>query len=162
MSDQQQQPAEQPAENKEGGDKRAAKKGGKGFGKRKESPHVRIIRNIQVSKEKEKNMNIKNDKIIEVIEEKQEERDKSLLLKREKEKLKEGINIIKSEEAKINRNKINLDINSRNIINNKDYDKISENNGTQMTQCNLSLEFDDDTFENEKNKNKNEVNKKRI
>ena len=128
--------------------------------KRKESPHVRIIRNIQVSKEKEKNMNIKNDKIIEVIEEKQEERDKSLLLKREKEKLKEGINIIKSEEAKINRNKINLDINSRNIINNKDYDKISENNGTQMTQCNLSLEFDDDTFENEKNKNKNEVNKK--
>ena len=112
----------------------------KNLSKRKRSLQTRIYRNILNSREKEKNIKKKN--IIDKIEEKQEKRESIFLIKKNEEILNKDR--IKEDE----RNKYNDNVKKRNYINN-----ISEKNLTQITQLDVSVDFDNQTIELQKNKN---------
>ena len=106
--------------------------------RRKSSPQMRILKNIQTSKERENNLKVINEsKLLTELEEKQEQREKEFILKRKYEKEKQ------------NNNKLNLD------INNISTEKLS----TQMAIYNLSLNMED-VDEESKLKNKTNINNK--
>ena len=104
--------------------------------KRKRSPYSRILKNIQNSKEKEKNLEkIDKNNLLFDIENKVEKRDNNLLVKRQKQKLKLKMNL---------NDEVKKDINKPKIISNENQiETHSDNLGTQNTQYNLSVNMDD-------------------
>ena len=127
--------------------------------KRKRNPYYRILRNIQNSKEREKNFKKINQINLSIeIENKAEQRDNNLLVKRKKEKGKEKLN----DEEKKDINK-DMDISKTKITTNENHtDTHSDNLGTQITLFNLSVNMDDvdnniNYYEIKNNKNMNEL-----
>ena len=130
--------------------------------KKKRCLRANLLRNIQTSKEKEKNMQkIPEQKLLSELEEKQEQREKESIIKRNNEKL--NLNkkiIINNEEKKISEN-------SKNV---KHCDNSIDKYGTQITQFNVSVNVEDvdekikkdekmnNLIDNNKNKN-NIINK---
>ena len=104
--------------------------------KRKKSPYSRILRKIQNSREREKNIEKINKIDLSVeIENKVEKRDNNELIKREKKKFKLLLN--QNEEKNKDRSKSKISKNENNI------DTHSDKLGTQITQFNLSVNMDD-------------------
>ena len=103
----------------------------KSLSKRKSNPGMRILRNIQNSRERENNLKILNEnKIINEIEERQEQREKKYIFKKKK------IEIEKEKEKE-----------------NNDINNISMDGGTQMAFFNLSVNLEE-TDEESKIKDK--------
>ena len=133
--------------------------------KRKRSPYYRILRNIQNSKEREKNFKKINQINLSIeIENKAEQRDNNLLVKRKKEKEKEKLKVPMkfNDEEKKDINK-DMDISKTKITTNENHtDTHSDNLGTQITLFNLSVNMDDvnnniNYYEIKNNKNMNEL-----
>ena len=104
--------------------------------KRKRSPYSRILRNIQNSREREKNLEkIDENNLSHEIENKVKKRDNNLLAKRQKEKLK--LQISSNDEEKTDISK------SKSSKNENHIETHSDNLGTQITQYNLSVNMDD-------------------
>ena len=117
--------------------------------RRKRSPYSKILRNIQNSKEREKNLEKINKSNLSLeIENKIEKRDNNLLAKRKKEKSKLQMNSNDEETKDVTKS------NNSNIANNENHiGKHSDNLGTQITQINLSVNMDDIDINLNNNKN---------
>ena len=131
--------------------------------KRKRSPYSRILRNIQNSREKEKNLEKINQNNLSIeIENKAEKRDNNFLVKRKKEKLKNQMELNDEEKKDIDKH-LDKAISKSNILLNENHiETHSDNLGTQITLYNLSMNMDDidnnlNYFELKDNKFKNEL-----
>ena len=133
--------------------------------KRKLSPGQKIVRQIQNSQEKENKIeNIKKEKIINILEEKQEKRDNDALKLNIKKEIKETPNKIKN--IAVIKNEENLQSSPSFYLGNKDKsnnESIKENknghdNLTQMAELNLPISVDESEKGNKKNENENNIN----
>ena len=121
--------------------------------KKKTSPQARLYKNIQTSKEKENNLKkISENKILSKIEEKQEQREKDILLKRKKNQ-----NKIDNSDIDCVTQKANYDLS----LNIEEIDsKQNENDGKIDKNLNFNIEENSMNLKNESFKEKIKKNQK--
>ena len=124
--------------------------------KRKTCPQARLYKNIQTSKEKEKNLKkVSENKILSEIEEKQEQREKDILLKRKKNK-----NKLDNSDIDCATQKANYDL-SLNIedIDNDELEKNEKDGKDGKINKNENLNFNiEENIKIGKKKEKNKIN----
>ena len=121
--------------------------------KKKTSPQARLYKNIQTSKERENNLKkISENKILSKLEEKQEQREKDILLKRKKNQ-----NKIDNSDIDCITQKANYDLS----INIEEIDsKQNENDGKIDKNLNFNVEENSMNLKNESFKEKSKKNQK--
>ena len=129
------------------------------FLKRKGSPQGRILKQIQTSQEREKKMdNIKNEKIIDILEEKQEKRDNEIIEINEKEKMIESPNKNTNENVQCIQETPSFNKATRENSHNEGFHENKEDDATQIAQLNMPI-LVEDSDENTKNiENNNNIN----
>ena len=132
------------------------------FLKRKGSPQGRILKRIQTSQEKEKKMdNIKNEQIINILEEKQEKRDNEILKINEKEIMIKTPNKNKNENVNCIQETPSFNKANKDNSHNEGFKEIKkeEDDATQIAQLNMPILVDDsdENIKNDNNINENVI-----
>ena len=131
------------------------------FLKRKGSPQGRILKQIQTSQEKEKKMdNIKKEQIINILEEKQEKRDKEILKINEKEMMIKTPNKNKNENVNCIQETPSFNKATKENSHNEGFKEIKkeEDDATQIAQLDMPILVDDSDENIKNNKNDNNIN----